>query len=160
MARQRLVTGKSGIELDTSGVREQVRILTKMGARGADARDAFPRIEAIMLKEEKELFESNDRGTWPGLKESTKERKAYAGHESEGIMRATNALMKSLTNSGRPRGRFKRQRKQELRWGTKVFYAFFHQEGHGVPVRKVIDPSEKAQAAMTKALGKHIAYGK
>jgi hypothetical protein len=147
-SRHRFLSGKSGMDVTTTGVRAQVELMKRMGARGAD--------ERVMLAEEERQFATRGTGKWPALAETTRAHKSQLG-QNKGAMRASDALYKSLTMK-KPRGRWRRARKEELRWGTKLYYAFFHQEGHGVPVRKVIDVSPDASREMSRELGKYITF--
>jgi hypothetical protein len=155
-SRHKFLSGRSGVEVSTTGVRAQVELMRRMGARGADARKAWPAVETIMREDEARQFSTGGTGKWPALADATKEWKSARG-QTKGVMRGTDALYKSLTMK-KPRGRWRRARKAELRWGTKLFYAFFHQQGHGVPVRKVIDVSEQASREMTREMGHYITY--
>jgi phage gpG-like protein len=55
-----------------------------------------------------------------------------------------------------------RARRGDLRFGTTVFYARFHQYGTktGLPARPVIDLSQRAQQQMTGALNEYVVEGK
>jgi hypothetical protein len=157
MARNKFRSGVSGIEIDTTGVRAQVAIMGKLGIRGADIRPAYDKVELVYREQGEQLFTSHGRGKWPGLADITVKTKATKGLDPR-IMHASNVLYRSLTQK-KPRNRWRRARKTELRWGTKVFYALFHQEGHGVPVRKVLDIDRDGQSEVAKILGRYITYG-
>jgi hypothetical protein len=157
MARTRFQSGKSGMEIDTSGVRAQVALMKQLGIRGADARPAFDKVEEVYREQGEKLWGTRGHGGWPRLKESTIDTKNRKGLDPR-IMRAKGFLYRSLTQK-KPRARWRRARKTELRWGTKVFYAFFHQEGRGVPVRKVIDIDLEGQQAITRVLSRYVTYG-
>jgi hypothetical protein len=155
--RQRFRSGKSGIEIDTTGVRAQVALMRKLGVRGADARPAYDDIEAVLRAQGEKQWATTGHGEWPKLAASTQAYKNTHGGDQR-IMRASGALYKSLTQKA-PRARWRRARKTELRWGTKLYYAFFHQEGHGVPQRKVIDIDPEGSKQIAKVLGSYITYG-
>jgi hypothetical protein len=157
MAR-RFRSGVSGVGIETTGIRAQVAVMKKLGIRGADIRPAYPEVETVYREQETQLFATQGHGQWPALAASTVATKASKGLDPR-MMHASSMLYRSLTQK-KPRNRWRRARKTELRWGTKVFYALFHQEGHGVPVRKVIDIDNSGQRQITQILGRYITYGK
>jgi hypothetical protein len=103
-----------------------------------------------------------DQGIPPPLKASTEARKAKLYGGPSQILIATRALYNSFSVGGP--GSVERIKATEAEFGTSVFYAFFHQEGRGVPQRKIIDVTpdqeeEFAKEAYDVMVGKIEALG-
>jgi phage gpG-like protein len=143
--------------IQTTGVERNAKRLAAIGGRGADARPAWPLVFQQMRADSEERFKSEGEGTWPKLADITKETKARKGLDPR-IMHASNALYRSLT-AERGRNTIRRKAKTQLRFGTKLFYADFHQRGRGVPKRPVLQLSERTQEEITRTLSDYVAVG-
>jgi hypothetical protein len=158
MPRTSFRSGRSGVEISTTGLRAQVALMRKLGVRGADVRPAYDEVEVILREQGEEQWKSRGHAKWPKLEDATLEARRRRGGSGDRIMYVSGFLYTSLTGK-KPRTRWRRARKDELRWGTKVFYAYFQQEGSGIPVRKVLDITEAAQRDINTVLGNYITYG-
>ena len=134
--------------LTTTGTQEAAAALNSIAGRGADARPAWPSIFKLMQGDTEHRFDSQGLGRWPALAAVTQETKARK-HQDPRVMRVTGALQKSLT-ADRARGALRRKSRYQLRYGTSVFYARFHQKGvrGKLPERVLID----VDATLTKRI--------
>lgn len=141
----------------TTGTQNAAAVLESVGGRGADARPAWPTIFGLMQVDTKERFDTRGAGKWDALADATVETKARK-HLDPRIMRARGALERSLV-ADRGRGALRRKSRYQMRYGTTVFYAQFHQEGHGVPKRLLIDVNANMQTLIVRALERWVAKG-
>lgn len=132
--------------------------LADMGKRARAPKDASYKVRSIFRKAEAKRFDTKGAGTWKPLADSTRRNKAERNHDPR-ILRATNALYKSLT-APRASGQIdERDRTDQWRFGTSVPYAAFHDTGRGVPKRKLIDLTGTERKAIDDEIGKFIATG-
>lgn len=125
------------------------RHLTILAKRGEDPRPAFRTIQDDMRAAETQWIGSGGAGTWPKLAESTRATKARKRYPATAMV-ATKALQKSLTVK-RGKGAIRSATKRQMKFGTKVYYAQFHEGGHGVPTRRVLIPVDaKARRRMVR----------
>jgi len=143
--------------LQAKGVDRAVRDMTGVSKRAADIKKASFKVRTIYRQSEEKRFQSRGRGTWPPLKESTKESKARHNYDPR-VMRATNALHRALT-SPRARGQIDERDTDEFRFGTDIPYARYHDTGQGVPQRKLIELTPAERQDISDALGDFIAKG-
>jgi len=144
--------------IEQRGAGVAAKHLADMGKRARAPKDASYRVRTIFRKAEESRFSSAGAGTWKPLAETTRQLKAERGHDPR-ILRATNALYKSLTA---PRARDQiddRDRQDAWRFGTTVPYAIYHDTGRGVPKRKLIDLTSSERKAIDDEIGKYIATG-
>jgi phage gpG-like protein len=129
--------------------------LARMGKRARDVRDASYKVRTVFRKAEESRFRSNGAGTWQGLADSTRQRKAAMGQDPR-ILRATGALYKSLT-APRASNQVDERKPDALRFGTSVPYAAFHDTGRGVPRRQLIDLTGAERRAIEDEIAKYVA---
>lgn len=102
------------IRYDVDGARDVEHELLAMGARAIEARPVLElfmeQLEAMFV----DTFAAEGYGTWPPLAESTVARK---GHST--ILRETDAMMESLTDSG-AEGALREVFGDELIFGTNL----------------------------------------
>jgi phage gpG-like protein len=143
--------------IEARGIERATHALNGVSKRAGDIRDSSYKIRTIFRNAEKERFASNGRGSWDGLADSTKEYKARENQDPR-VLRASNALYKSLT-APRAREQIDARERDELRFGTEVPYAVFHDQGRGVPTRTLIDLTPQERRRIDVALEKYIAEG-
>jgi phage gpG-like protein len=131
------------------------RHLTELAKRGEDPRPAFRQIVEEMRSAEGEWFGSDGAGTWPKLADSTLEAKRRAGFPTD-VLVATGALRRSLTVK-RGKGAQRSITKRQMRFGTKVYYGKFHDQGSGVAKRPILVPMDaKARRRMVADVRDHM----
>jgi phage gpG-like protein len=143
--------------LTTTGTQESAAVLNSVGGRGADARPAWPVIFKLMQADTAERFNRDGEGDWQKLAASTIDAKARK-HQDPRIMRASGALYKSLTGDT-GRGALRRKSRYQMRYGTSVFYARFHQTGKGVPKRELITVDAALTRQIVDALERYVSKG-
>jgi hypothetical protein len=157
------VSRRPKIELIVTGEDIAAGDLERLAARGRDATPAMRSILGQMATAEAELFRtSGERGgeRWPEDKPSTLARKQLA-HQDPRVERRTLALERALTaNAGPPpgpgqrrlfglgmagrTGAIRRASKQQVRFGTTLFYALFQQ--HARPLIQFTQKDEEGWA--------------
>jgi len=88
-------------------------------------------------------------GGWPPLAQSTIAKK---GHST--ILIETGRLLASLT--GRSRDTILDVSRLRMRWGTRVPYAAFHEEGEGVPRRAFMPLGQDAADFASRRAVEHV----
>src|SRR5215475_9448367 len=117
------------LDIEQKGVEDSARLLYGMAKQGADPRPAFRQILDELRLAEDPWFRSRGQGTWPQLADVTKDDKMRLGYPSDPLVR-TGYMGASLTmRSGRGTVRVATQ--NQMRFGTRVFYANFHRYGTG-----------------------------
>jgi hypothetical protein len=134
------VTGL-GIGIEAHGDDVASRHLTGLAKRGRDPRPAFTKIIEDLRAGEAKWFASSGEGSWPKLAEATLADKARNGYPAQTLVRS-GALLASLTAARGKQGRRTATTKQ-MRFGSRVFYARFHQTGSGVPRRPPLVPTDQ-----------------
>lgn len=143
------------LEVKPRGVRKTYEALNGIGERGNDARPAWPFVMRELQRSEKRKFDTqgaNDH--WPAVAKSTLERDAR-GKRDPKLMRVTGALEKTLT-ADRAKGAIRRRAKTQMRYGTSLFYAHFHQVGQGVPRRVLLRMEPNQVQAAADTLERHV----
>lgn len=74
-------------------------------------------------------------------------------------MRASGALYRALT-AQQARGGVRRRAKTQLRFGTSIFYARFHEKGEGLPKRPLLTVSQQLERRIARTLERFVAHGK
>ena len=136
------------MRLEVLGEAQLVRRLSRFGENVKDFRPAFETIVDRLRVATEELFDAEGRG-WPPLspKYAAWKEIHYPGQP---IMRRTDTLYGSLV--GRTGGSILEIQPLEMRWGTSVDYARYHQQGAGVPQRRVINLAENEKVGIMKEL--------
>lgn len=102
----------------------------KLVRRLQDGRPALLGIVDLLLAAERERFSG---ARWAKVAPSTLARDAR-GHRDPRLMVVTGALMSSLTERGGP-DQILTVTPDRLRFGTRIWYAIFHQKGSAHPSR-------------------------
>lgn len=85
---------------------------------------------------------------WPPVTRATEARKAKRHHGPSRVLVDTKALMESFAESAR--GNIHRVNRLEGEFGSGVPYGIYHQEGRGVPRRKIIDMTGRDESRFTE----------
>jgi len=130
--------------------------VAELAVRAEDTMPVWPELNGIFHADEERRFASSGPG-WAQLAQGTLENKARLG-QSSAILRATERLKRSLTTAA---GIEPSARPGEIRFGTDVPYARFHQFGTvNMPRREVVGISPVAARAMVQVLSRWIAEGR
>lgn len=143
--------------IDAKGVQRTAKHMNDVAKRAGNVKAASSKIRTVYRKAEERQFQSRGSGSWPALKESTRESKARHNYDPR-LMRATNALYRALT-SPRAAGQVDERKPDEFRFGTDLPYAGYHDRGKGVPLRKLIDLKPAERQDINEALEDFIAKG-
>jgi len=148
-------------QLEVLGETQIDRTFLRMSDAARNLSPMFDKIVKELQEVEKLQFESEGEygsGGWAPLAESTIERKAREGW-NEGILRATDALMNSLTTDGA--GSIVEVASDYLRYGTSIPYAPFHQSGTAVPMpqRRVVQLPEGERRSLVRIVQRYIMTG-
>lgn len=131
-----------GLDVQAQGVDVASKTLTDMAKRGADPRPAFRSISDQLRLGEAAWYASSGDHSWPSLLPETIEAKLRRGEPTTPMI-ATRALVYSLTKKRWP-GSVRSATRRQMKFGTKVYYARFHEHGDFPnPVRKVLMPVDE-----------------
>jgi phage gpG-like protein len=151
-----------GFDIEAHGDETAARVLKGLGKRGADPRPVFQTISEELQFAEGAWFASHGRGAWPPLADRTLSYKASQGQPAAPLI-ATGALIRSLTVK---RGSASRRTitPKQLRFGTRVPYAVFHQKartGHSrLPARPPLVPVDtQTRRKMVKDVQGFLLHG-
>lgn len=126
------------LRITINGDREAAARLQRLGDRAGNARPVLNKVVDQLIDVERQRFQS---GRFKRLAPSTRARKRREGLDPRPL-RASGALMRSLTQRSAP-NQLLQVSNTELVFGTKLYYARFHELGQGVPKRKPIDVTPK-----------------
>jgi phage gpG-like protein len=141
------------LEFTVFGERQLARALSRFGEGVRDVRPAWEDMANEFIRIEREQFVSSGgrSGGWRPLSP------AYAASKPAGrpIMVLSGDLRRSLTQQG---GQNIREiRPEEMRLGTRVPYAIFHQQGtRRMPARRVVDLSEDDRRNWVRILQRYF----
>jgi phage gpG-like protein len=148
-------------QLEVLGEVQVDRTFMRMSDAARNLSPMFDKLVKELQDIEKLQFDSEGgygSGGWQGLAESTIETKKRKGLESE-ILRATNALMESLTGGS---GSIIEVTDEWLRFGTSLNYAGIHQAGSpktNLPQRRVMQLPEGERRNIAKIVQRYILTG-
>lgn len=129
--------------------------LLGIGARAVDMAPVLEVIAERLRLKEADWFASEGDGSWAPLAESTVAYKAANNLRPE-ILRATDDLMRSLTEEGAP-GQFSIVTPDALIFGTSIDYARYHRDGAGgLPVRNPLGIGPGDLVEFTKEVQAYI----
>lgn len=120
------------VDVEVRGDREASELVSRLARRMEDGRPALRGLVDLILEAEQERFAGRGQ-RWKRLAASTLRRKKGRGRP----LVLTGELMRSLTVRGAPE-QLVTITPRSLRFGTRVYYARFHQKGRGVPRRTVV----------------------
>lgn len=156
-------SGLVRIEVTIAGDKQLERELLGIGHRAISAAPAFFAIGEFIIGETAEQFRTEGRhasGGWQPLQEDTildKQRRALRPE----ILRATDALMKSLTVRGDQNMIFKVDA-DEFAFGSRLVYAGAHQNPRptsNLPQRRPVELTHVARIRIVKLLQRFLITG-
>lgn len=135
------------VDVTVRGDQEAARLCDRLSRRLFDGSPQFRGIVDLLLESQAERFAG--RGTrWRKLSRSTIRRE---GPHRPLVL--TGLLMRSLTVPS-ARGQILRITPSTLTFGTRIFYARFHQKGEGVPRRTVVGLSKPQKHSIVAEWGR------
>lgn len=150
------------LELDAFGDRQVDRELLRFADRAVDATPAWAQIIIDLAHLEHEQFASEGAlasAGWAPLAPATVARKAAAGLDPR-ILHATGKLAASLTEPLGGGDAIREVAPDEMRFGTTVPYARFHQLGtERMPQRRPIELRERDRRALVQTLQRFLVTG-
>ena len=138
--------------ITTRGDEAAARRIEDFGRRAEQARPLLSQIADELLDIQRERFSRNH-----GMRREA--RSTLAKDRQQGRdprpLRATGALMRSVTQRGAPHQKLKIANDYVV-LGTKLYYAQFHQEGKGVPKRRVINVTPRQRSQLVQSILDYI----
>lgn len=145
------------LTLDIMGDTQLSRGLSRFADDAKDLKEPFREIVKLFHEIEEKQFQSEGgygSGGWAPLAPSTVEAKQKAGFPDKILVR-TRVLMESMM--GKNPWTVTEVRSLELRMGSKLEYARFHQKGApGMPARPVIDLTEGDKMSFMKTIQRYL----
>lgn len=143
-----------GFDIEVFGDEVISRTLLRV-SKVDDGRPAFRRMAAMLEKASLQRFESEGSfggEPWAPLAESTLRSKAARGYGDQGILVASGRLRASLTQETAPDA-IRQITPTFMRWGSKVPYGVFHQQGTSrMPRRRVVKLPDMVKRALVREL--------
>lgn len=130
--------------------REASALLSKLGRRLDDGRPQLVGLVDTLIRAQQDRFAGRGGARWRKLSARTIREHAEHGRGPQPLV-FTGRLMRSLTRRGAPEQQIT-VRPGELRFGTRVWYARFHQKGEGVPRRTVVGATRTVRARLVEEL--------
>lgn len=152
----------ANIKITVDGVEQFNRTFSRLDADFKDLTPIWDDVRDAFWEIEEEQFQSGGAkgasGAWKPLSpayEKAKIAKFGTFALVAGILRATDALYKSLTRQ--TENTIYQKSSTEMSVGTNLAYAKFHQRGGGrLPQRKVIDLSDAQKKGLQKTIQKSL----
>jgi hypothetical protein len=119
------------VDVVARGDREAVTLVDRLAGRIGGGRALTGLIDEILAFQAERFHGKGAR--WRKLAPATIREHAHHGRGAQPLV-LTGALMRSLSERGAP-GQFIEIRANQLRLGTRIYYARFHKRGQGVPRR-------------------------
>jgi len=143
---------------EVEGVKQFDRAFDRLGFHVKDLRPVWPYVEREMEQIMQEQFKSEGSkgrgGKWKQLSAGYAKQKAKRWG-TQPILRASGALEGSLT--GKTGDSVRIATKEEYGFGTRLFYAAFHQTGTSkMPQREVFAFSDEQQRRLMKEMQKGL----
>jgi phage gpG-like protein len=146
------------LSITTHGDAKAAKTIADTGKRANNVKPGASKIRTAYREAEQEIFQRNGGAVaWEKLKDSTRAAKRRRGQD-HGTLRATNALYKSLTAANAANQVDDRQA-HELRFGTTLPYAGFHESGRGQAKRPTQAFTASQQRRINDAIEDFIATG-
>ena len=142
--------------IESRGAGKAAADLAAVGKRGSDIRQVANQVRTIYLRSNQRRFATNGGGQWPSLKPSTVDRKARQGIDPRPLHGATGDLYRSLTSAHAAEQIDTRDR-TELRFGTTVPYAGFHDQGKGRMHRELIELTAAEREQVSQTISAYVA---
>lgn len=146
------------LNITVKGDDKAAKTIADTGKRANNVKPGASKIRTAYREAEMAIFEHNGGAvSWEKLKDSTRAAKRRRGQD-RGILRASNALYKALTA---PRSSYQVDDRQphELRFGTTLPYAQYHEEGRGQAKRPTQAFTPAQLRRINDAIGEFIATG-
>lgn len=147
--------------LETLGDTQVQRTFLRFGERALESKELFQQaIKDLMLIERVQFLTEGQHGSggWAALKPATIAAKRRKG-QPEWILRATEALFKSLTEEGAP-GNIHEAFSNFMRFGTSLKQGRFAQHGTSkMPARKVVELTSAERVEITRQVQRFIVTG-
>jgi hypothetical protein len=145
------------IEVTETGADKAALDIYRLGQRAGDVAPAGGEVKRIFHDAERRTFGSSGPG-WPPLSPATSERKAREGLSSS-LLRSSDRLYESLTQMFGSH-QIDNRTSDELRFGTTVQYARYHDQGtRTMPRRRLTEPTASERRDMVAAIERHVAKG-
>jgi len=146
------------LDITVKGDDKAAKTIADTGKRADNVKPGASKIRTAYREAETEIFQRNGGAVaWAALKQSTREAKRRRNTD-HGTLRATNALYKALTAANASYQVDQRQ-PHELRFGTTLPYAPFHEEGRGQAKRPTQAFTASQLARIRRAIEDFIATG-
>ena len=133
--------------VDIQGEKELAVGFTRLSDLFSDLRPVFEKLRDKFFPLVQKKFDVSGPG-WAPLSPLTEAKKAKQYGGPSQILVATKALYNSFAVGAA--GSVERIRPLEAEFGSSVFYGAFHQEGRGVPERKIIDVTAEQESEFAK----------
>lgn len=135
------------VEVDA---RHASALVHKLVRRLDDDRPQLVGLVDTLIRAQQDRFAGRGGARWRKLAASTVREHARHGRGPQPLV-LTGRLMRSLTRRGAAEQQIT-VRPGELRFGTRVWYAQFHQKGKGVPRRTVVGATRTVRARLVEEL--------
>lgn len=146
------------LEIRTVGDDKAAKTIADTGKRANNVKPGASKIRTAYRDAEYEIFSRNGGAVaWEALKQSTREAKRRRGQD-HGVLRASGALYKSLVAS-RAGYQVDDRQPHELRFGTTLPYAGYHEEGRGQARRPTQAFTASQHRKINDAIADYIAHG-
>lgn len=122
-----------GLDMQARGDEAATKLVYGLAKRGEDPRPVFRQIISDLRELEPQWFSSHGHGSWAPLAEITRDAKRKRNQPSDPLI-ATRTLFDSLTVK-RGSDAKRTASKRAMRFGTKLWYARFHEMGKGKRAR-------------------------
>jgi phage gpG-like protein len=156
------------VDTEVIGDEKVLLDLEKMIERANDARPATKQVKEILIKSNRENFESAGShigAPWAPLTEATKERKAREGLDPRPLHGKTGALAASLTGG---KGKRTGATRKGARAGTGVWYSVFARgtkgsagsHNTGEVARKLVGVTHSEEEEILTTVSTYIVHGR
>lgn len=144
------------IGIEQTGAQSEARRMFRIADRAANLTPAWEVILKAILAGERARFETG--AGWAPLKPATVAQKQAEGMDN-GILRRTQALMRSLTERGAAGQRLE-VTPRSLLFGTDLKRAAYHQSGTArMPARPPLELNEGERRAAMKVIQRYLITG-
>jgi hypothetical protein len=149
---------RAPFSIQTTGADKAAKSINDTGKRADNAKPAAAKIRTAYREVEAEIF-ARDGGAvaWKKLEDSTREAKRRR-NQDHGILRASGALYKALT-AQRAKYQVDDRQPHELKFGTTLPYAEYHEVGKGQAKRPTQAFTVAQQRRINEAISDYIATG-